>query len=153
MFYIAFLTLLGILFLIAELVFLPGVTIGALLTIGCYGSSIYLAFRDYGTTTGTIVSVVIFVLSLLVTIFALRTKTWQRFSLKQEIDSSSSQLPSEILKIGECGTTVSRLAPMGKISVNGRIWEAKSLDRFIDQQCDVEIVDFENFSVIVRKIN
>lgn len=153
MFYIAFLTILGILFLIAELLLLPGVSVGALLAVGCYGSSIYLAFRDYGTTGGILVSAIIVLLSLVVTVFSLRAKTWQRFSLKQAIDSSSSKLPSEELQIGDCGITVSRLAPMGKVSVNGHIYEAKSQDVYIDQQCNIEIVGFENFNIIVRKIN
>lgn len=153
MLYIAFLSLLGILFLIAELILLPGVSVGALLAIGCYGSSIYLAFRDYGMAGGTITTLIIAIVSLAATAICLRAKTWQRFSLKQEIGSSSSELPSSEVKTGDRGITLSRLAPMGKVSVNGKIWEAKSLDAFIDQQCDIEVVGFENFSIIVRKIN
>lgn len=153
MLYIAFLSLLGILFLIAELILLPGVSVGALLAIGCYGSSIYLAFRDYGMAGGTITTLIITIVSLAATAICLRAKTWQRFSLKQEIGSSSSELPSSEVKTGDRGITLSRLAPMGKVSVNGKIWEAKSLDAFIDQQCDIEVVGFENFSIIVRKIN
>ncbi len=153
MLYIAFLSLLGILFLIAELILLPGVSVGALLAIGCYGSSIYLAFRDYGMAGGIITTLIIAIVSLAATAICLRAKTWQRFSLKQEIGSSSSELPSSEVKTGDRGITLSRLAPMGKVSVNGKIWEAKSLDAFIDQQCDIEVVGFENFSIIVRKIN
>lgn len=52
MFYIILLIVLGLLFLVAELVLLPGVSIGAILALVCYGSSIYLAFRDYGTVVG-----------------------------------------------------------------------------------------------------
>ncbi len=51
MFYIVLLVFFGLLFLVAELVLLPGVSIGALLSLVCYGSSIYLAFRDYGPLT------------------------------------------------------------------------------------------------------
>lgn len=151
MLYIVFLSLLGILFLVAELVLLPGVSVGALLAIGCYGTSIYLAFRDFGMAGGFIITLVIVVLSLIAIVISLRAKTWQRFSLKQEIGSSSSKLPAEEVKIGDRGTTISRLAPMGKVTINGKIWEAKSQDVFIDQQCNIEIVGFENFSIIVKK--
>lgn len=48
MFYIVLLIFFGLLFLVAELVLLPGVSIGAILALVCYGSSIYLAFRDLG---------------------------------------------------------------------------------------------------------
>ena len=45
LFYIILLVFLGLLFLVAELVLLPGVSVGAILAMACYGGSIYLAFR------------------------------------------------------------------------------------------------------------
>lgn len=153
MFYIVILILFGLLFLVAEIVLLPGVSVGALLSLVCYGSSIYLAFRDYGPVAGVVVIVVILVLSAAATFLSLRAKTWQRFSLRQEIDSSSTTAPQTELKVGDRGTTCSRLSPMGKIEVGGRIYEAKSLGQYVDPQCEVEVVGFENFSVIVKKVN
>lgn len=150
MFYIVILVLFGLMFLIAELVLLPGVSIGAVLSLVCYGSSIYLAFRDYGPVAGVAVILIVLVLSLAVTVISLRAKTWQRFSLRQEIRSSSGSLPAEELKIGDRGTTLSRLSPMGKVEIGGRIYEAKSLDAYVDPRREVEVVGFENFSVIVK---
>ncbi len=152
MFYIVLLIFLGLLFLVAELVLLPGVSIGALLSLVCYGSSIYLAFRDHGPLTGFIVVLVILVLSVVAIVFSLRAKTWQRFSLKQEIRSSSMPEPDKELQIGARGKSVSRLSPMGKIRIDGRLYEAKSQDVYIDPHSDVEVVGFENFSVIVKKV-
>ncbi|WP_295937399.1 NfeD family protein [uncultured Alistipes sp.] len=151
LFYIILLIVLGLLFLVAELVLLPGISIGALLALVCYGSSIYLAFENYGPVTGGLVIAVILVLSLIATVISLRAKTWQRFSLKQKINSSSMPAtPDQELKIGDRGTTVSRLSPMGKIDVDGQIYEAKSTGAYVDPQQEVEVVGFENFSVIVK---
>lgn len=101
-FYIVLLIFFGLLFLVAELVLLPGVSIGALLALVCYGSSVYLAFRDFGTGAGILVIVIILVLSLVATVISLRAKTWQRFSLKQEIRSSSTPvMPAEELQVGD----------------------------------------------------
>jgi membrane-bound ClpP family serine protease len=61
--------------------------------------------------------------------------------------------PENEITLGTVGTTVSRLSPMGKININGKIYEAKSADVFIDQREQVEVVGFENFNVIVRKLN
>lgn len=153
MFYIVLLVFFGILFLVAELVLLPGVSVGAILSLVCYGSSIYLAFRDFGPVTGFIVIAVILVLSLVATVVSLRAKTWQRFSLKQEIRSSNLAVtPAEELRPGDRGVTVSRLSPMGKVEIAGRIYEAKSQGPYVDPQRDVEVVGFENFSVIVKTI-
>ena len=153
MFYIVLLVFFGLLFLVAELVLLPGVSIGAVLALVCYGSSVYLAFRDFGPVTGTVVILVILVLSVIATVVSLRAKTWQRFSLKQEIRSSSMPvIPAEELQVGDRGVTLSRLSPMGKVEIGGRTYEAKSQRAYVDQQPDVEVVGFENFSVIVKTI-
>ena len=109
MFYIVLLVFFGLLFLVAELVLLPGVSIGAVLALVCYGSSVYLAFRDFGPVTGTVVILVILVLSVIATVVSLRAKTWQRFSLKQEIRSSSMPvIPAEELQVGDRGVTLSQ---------------------------------------------
>lgn len=151
MFYIILLICLGVLFLVAELLLLPGISVGTILSLVCYGSAIYLAFDGYGTFTGSITIVVVLLLSLITTLVSLRAKTWQRLSLKQEIDSSSMQLPDKEISIGAHGISVSRLSPMGKIEIGGKLYEAKSADIFIDQKQPVEVVGFENFSVIVKK--
>lgn len=153
MFFIILLILFGVLFLVAEIVLLPGISIGGILALVCYGSSIYMAFRDYGPLTGAMVTVAILVLSAGATIVSLRAKTWQRFSLKQEIRSSSMPvIPAEELQVGDRGVTLSRLSPMGKVEIGGRTYEAKSQGAYVDQQRDVEVVGFENFSVIVKTI-
>ena len=144
MFYIVLLIVLGLLFLVAELVLLPGVSIGAILALVCYGSSIYLAFRDYGTVAGVVVILAILLLSLVATIISLRAKTWQRFSLKQRVDQE--------LQVGDRGMTLSRLSPMGTVEVGGKVYEAKSLTAYVDPRREVEVVGFENFSVIVKTV-
>ena len=40
---------------------------------------------------------------------------------------------------------------MGKILIDGRVYEAKSIDAYIDQRSEVEVVGFENFTVIVKR--
>ena len=153
MWLIVFLILLGVLFLVAELVLLPGISLGALFALICYGSAIYTAFTDYGPFAGGVVVLVIAALSFVATVFSLRSKTWQRFSLKQRIESSSMPLPADEVKAGARGVAVSRLAPMGKVEIGGRIYEAKSADVYIDQRCAVEVIGFENFNVVVRKVD
>jgi len=151
MWLIVLLIVLGILFLVAELVLLPGVSLGALFALVCYGSAIYAAFADYGTAAGIVVVLLVLALSLAATVFSLRSKTWQRFSLKQRIESSSANCPQNEVAQGQRGVAVSRLAPMGKVEIGGRIYEAKSADVYIDQRSAVEVVGFDNSSVVVRR--
>ena len=72
MWLIILLILLGVLFLVAELVLLPGVSLGALFALVCYGSAIYTAFADYGPFTGGIVVLIILALSFVATVLSLR---------------------------------------------------------------------------------
>ena len=152
MFYIVLLIVLGVLFLIAELLLLPGVSVGTILALVCYGSAIYLAFTDFGITTGIIVLAVILVLSLITTVLSLRTKTWRKLALQQEIDSQSMENPAAKIAIGAIGVTISRLSPMGKVEIDGELHEAKSLDSYIEQRKRIEVVGFDNFTVIVKAI-
>lgn len=150
--YIIVLLVLGALFLMAEIVLLPGVTIGAILALGSYAGAIYLGFVYYGTTAGVVVIAVTLLLSLITVIFSLRAKTWQKLSLQKNIDSVSSELPEHSVEVGAHGVAISRIAPMGTIEVNGKRYEAKS-DLLIDQREEVEVVGFENFSVLVKRVD
>lgn len=153
MFYIVLLILFGVLFLVAELLVITGSVVGAVLALVCYGSAIYLAFAQHGTFAGIVVCAIIALLSLISTIVSLRAKTWRKLSLQQELDSASMPQPEAKLKIGDHGVAVSRLAPAGKVEVCGGIFEARSVDVYIDQRSEIEVVGFENFTVIVKKIN
>ena len=100
---------------------------------------------------GFITLAIIIVLSLVATILSLRAKTWQRFALKDKIESQSMPTPTADVQEGDCGIAISRLSPMGKVLINGKEYEAKSVDSYIDQRQEVTVVGFENFTVIVRK--
>ena len=57
------LILFGVLFLVAELVLLPGVSVGGILSLICFGSSIYMAFHELGTEAGITATLVCLVLA------------------------------------------------------------------------------------------
>ncbi|MFI3280422.1 MAG: NfeD family protein [Rikenellaceae bacterium] len=149
---ILLLIVLGLLFCVVELLIIPGVTLGGILSVGCYGGAIYMAFGKLGAVGGIIVVVTIIILSLIAITYSLRSKTWDRFSLKSKIDSASAESPESQLKIGERGVAISRLSPMGKILICGRNYEAKSSDVYIDAKAEIEVVGFENFSVVVKEV-
>ena len=151
LFYIILLLLLGLLFLIVELLLLPGFSVGAILSLACYGGSIYLGFTYYGTVAGIMVIVAGLLISTIAIVISLRSKTWQKLSLEKNIDSVSSKLPEQTVKIGARGVAISRIAPMGNVEIEGARYEAKS-DILINQREEVEVVGFENFSVLVKKV-
>ena len=122
MWYIVLLIVLGLLFLVAELLLFPGLSIGGILALVCYGGAIWYAFDSLSVTAGIWTVVAVLALSLLSLIISLRAKTWQRLTLKQEIDSVSMPKPETEVALGTLGVTISRLAPMGKVSINGKTY-------------------------------
>jgi membrane-bound ClpP family serine protease len=135
-----------------ELVLLPGITIAGIASLVAYCGAAYVAYVNYGVN-GVLISLgVIVVISVVATWFSLRAKTWQKFALKQNIDSHSQESPEGAVKMGERGVAITRLAPMGKVIIGGQTYEAKVIDSFVNQQTEVEVTGFENFTVIVKQI-
>ena len=149
---VIFLILLGLFFLVVELIFLPGITLGTILSAVSYGAAIYLGFSRLGLIGGMIILFVIAALSLVATVVSLRAKTWQRLALNNKVDSQSNASPEEAVAVGAKGVTISRLSPMGKVEIDGKTYEAKSGGEYIDQRTEVEVVGFENSNIIVRKM-
>ncbi|MBQ6581656.1 MAG: NfeD family protein [Alistipes sp.] len=149
---VIFLVLLGLFFLVAELVFLPGAALGVILSLASYAAATYFAFVRIGMVGGFITLGIILLLSLIATIISLRAKTWQRFALKNKVEGQSMQTPAEEVRIGDCGVTISRLSPMGKVLIGGKEYEAKSAEAYIDQRTEVTVIGFENFTIIVKSI-
>lgn len=148
---IILLVLLGVFFLVVELMLLPGVTVGTILSLVSYAVAVYMAFERFGLTGGAVTLAVVVAISLVAVVLSLRAKTWRRFSLRQKIESSSMETPSDTVSVGQCGIAVSRLSPMGKVNIDGRVYEAKSIDSYIDQRSRVEVTGFENFTVVVKR--
>ena len=140
------------LFLLAELILLPGVTVAALLALLSSGSAVYLAFANYGLVWGFVVLGVIVLLALGVVTISLRAKTWQRFALNQRLDSSVSAPLSELVAIGSRGECLSRLSPMGRVEINGTSYEAKLQSGYADPRTPVEVMGYENDHLIVKII-
>ncbi len=150
---ISVLILLGLLFLVVEILILPGVTVAAILSVVCSAQAIYMAFSRLGSSAGIIVVAIIVVVEVVAIIFSLRAKTWARFSLKSKIESASSDAPQSQVAIGARGVAVSRLSPMGRVEIEGENYEAKSADAYIDERSEVEVVGFANSNIIVKKVN
>ena len=55
------------------------------------------------------------------------------------------------VKVGDVGCTISRLAPMGKVLVNGEEYEAKYRNGFLNKGENVVIVEIEGNVLVVER--
>ena len=72
--------------------------------------------------------------------------------LDSEISGKVENFSLDKIKIGDVGKTIGRLAPMGKIRVNGEVVEAQSTGNFIDHQTDIRIVKIQFNKIIVEQL-
>ncbi|HOT17810.1 MAG TPA: NfeD family protein [Bacteroidales bacterium] len=152
---IIFLIFVGLLLFVIEFMLIPGVTIAGIGGAICLVTGIVMAFISFGTSTGMIVLGVTALVMVVTTVLMLRAKTWSKFMLKTAIDSKVDTVGSEEGKVkpGDRGTTVTRLAPGGKVMVNGEYFEAKSVDLLIDPKQEIEVIRIEDNKLIVKPIN
>ena len=145
------LIIIGLSLMVVEVVVLPGITvagIGGTLLIGC---GVYLTFKWFGGTAGTFSLIGTGILFIIFMIYAVRAKTWERLSLHSEIDSKVNVVDTNDIKTGDKGMTVSRLAPIGKILIHGKIMEGKSEFGLIDENREIEVVHVNESTVVVQE--
>ena len=145
------LIVIGLALLIVEVVVLPGITVSGIAGLLLIGCSIFLTFRWFGNTAGTYMLIGTSILFIIFLIYALRAKTWDRLSLHSEIDSKVNIVDTDDIRHGDKGTTVSRLAPIGKVLIHGKIMEGKSEFGLIDENKEIEVVQVNESTIIVQE--
>ena len=150
--FIIILMVVGILLILAEILLIPGVGIAGILGVASLGGSCFYAFNEFGSSAGTIVTVFNVVLIVVLTIYVLRAKTWKILALHTNIDSKANMFDENALQVGDCGKTMTRLAPMGTAMIGNVRYEVTSLEGIIDPGTDVEVVLMEDNKIYVKPL-
>jgi membrane-bound ClpP family serine protease len=150
---IILLIVLGILLFVIEFLLVPGITVAGIGGLVLTVLGVYKAFVDYGTVTGIWVLIGTILLSILVIAYSLRARTWKRFMLNTKVKGTVDESNiSDSIKSGDKGEAATRLAPMGKILINGQVREAKSIEGYVDEHTAIEIVSVEGTHITVKPI-
>ena len=145
------LLVLGIIFFLVELFLLPGISIAGVIGFLLIGGSVYCAYAFIGPLAGTLTLIGSLILFAIAVWWFMRSKMLDRMSLKTEIDGKVDPLNGLNINVGDKGKTVSRLAPMGKVMINGATIEAKTNDDFIDPGEAVIVLEVYNTNVLVKR--
>lgn len=140
----------GLILLTLEIVALPGGIAGGI-GILMLAFGIWWTYGKYGNTAGTCVLMGCIALTVVFLVFLLKTKTWKKFSLKEESDSKVNQIDKKTIQIGAVGKTVARLAPTGKALIDGELVEVHAVNKFIDPDKEVEVVAIEGYRIDVKE--
>lgn len=144
------LILLGLLLLLLEFAVVPGVTIAGIGGFLMLAGSVYLAFAQYGTVAGFITLVIVLTASPALIVYFFKSKAGKKMILETNIDSKVDTFETDNIQAGDVGTTIGRLAPMGKVRVNGVAVEAQSTGSFIDHNRQVRVVKVYPGKIIVE---
>lgn len=147
--------ILGIFLFLVEFLLIPGITIagigGAVLLVG----GIIMGYHYHGVMAGNYILLGTLVLFVVTIYFALKGRTWRRFSLDTKVEGKVNVVDGKEGKVkeGDIGVTISRLNPMGKVMVNGTYYEAKSRGSFIDQKTKIVVIKVLSNKLIVKPKN
>lgn len=150
---ILFLIFLGIILLLIEFTILPGITVAGIGGILLFAYSIYLAFTSYGTLAGFITLGFVLIVSPILVIFLFKGRAGKTIMLQAIVTGVANEINEEKIKVGDIGTTIGRLAPMGKIKVNGETVEVKSTGAYINPGEQVKIITIEKSLITVESLN
>ena len=147
---VATLILIGLAFLLLEILVIPGTGVAGIIGFILIGVGVWQAYDYYSTSTGHWVLAATFAATIGVLAISLRSRTWKRVMLKSEIGSRVNIIDETNLKPGDAGKSISRLVPGGKAIFNNEYYEVRSMGEFIDPGVDIVIVKIEDHKSFVK---
>jgi membrane-bound ClpP family serine protease len=150
---IILLIVLGILLFVVEFLLIPGVTIAGIGGAILMAVAVYMSYKTHGNTVGNYTLIATLILTLGGFAYALRAKTWRKLMLNKDIDGRVEVgLQNNTIKVGDRGEAITRMAPVGKVMINGLVVEGKSQRGFLDEHTPVEVIKVLNTQVIIKPI-
>lgn len=146
---IILLILIGLILLMLEILFVPGMVLGFISVILMIVGIIF-SYKDYGTTTGTIVLISTTIVSIASVYWAFNSGIWKKMGVQSSIDGKANVLEEGAVNVGDTGKTISRLNPMGKAFINNLQVEVHSQDDFIDPDKDIIVIKVQQNKIIVK---
>ncbi len=149
---IIILILLGILLFLIEFLLIPGIGIAGIIGAALMIGGVILGYTYHGLTVGNLILGSTVLLSIISLVVALKTKTWKKVMLETKIESKVNNINKgdNKLKVGDTGTSITRLNPMGKIMVNGQDYEAQAHNMLIEEETPIYITKIAGNKIFVK---
>jgi membrane-bound ClpP family serine protease len=152
-FTIILLLFLGLLFVVLELIFVPGTTIvgiiGVILTI----TGIFFAFQDFGTSAGLLATGITLVANVVALIIALRSGTWEKMGLKGINTSRVNDSIIYDLQEGDIGKAISAMRPSGTVEFKDQLLEASTFGEYVKAGQKVRIKEIQGKTIYVETLD
>jgi membrane-bound ClpP family serine protease len=143
----------GIGMIVAEIIFIPGVTVVGLLGIVFVVAGVLISFLSFDQTTGFIVLGASVVAGAVALFIGLKGGAWDKFSLKTTIDSRINEGQIDEIHEGDSGTTISALRPIGKAEFGNNVAEVCTSGNFLNPGIKIRVVQITGTKILVEPIN
>lgn len=144
--------LLGTFLMVAEIIFVPGTTIVGVLGFIFSGYCIYLGYEYYGPATGSLILIGAFLLNVTSLIVAFKSRSWERFSLKNTMKGHINDDKKISIKEGDRGVTLSALKPIGNALFGEDEIVVQSDGGFVVENIEIEVKKIEHSKIIVQPV-
>jgi membrane-bound ClpP family serine protease len=141
----------GLLLIIVELIFVPGVTLVGILGVILAAVGVWIGYAALGTATGHLILAATVLAGGLAFFYSFRTDVWSRFALKDSIKSRVNDENPHMLEVGEEGRTVSALRPQGTAIFKERHHEVQTRGGFLPPNTAIRIIKIESNKIIVEE--
>jgi membrane-bound ClpP family serine protease len=149
---ISALILIGLVLIVAEIIFIPGTTVVGFLGLAFLITGVVFSYQQYGNEAGFYVLLGTGAASALTLYLAFRQGAWNKFSNKSTIDSKVNEGLTNELQVGYEGTAISVLRPMGTAEFNGKIFEVKTSGGYLANGTKIRIEKIQANEILVEPI-
>ncbi len=140
----------GVVFLLLEILVVPGSTVVGLFGLALVIGGIVVSFNHYGVEVGVFTLAGALVVSMLGIGIALRSNTWKKAMHSSSLDGRVNVVEPDKVNKGDEGISITRLNPMGKAMIGDEYYEVTSKDNLIPENTPVVIVKVDGNRIIVK---
>lgn len=147
------LVLFGLILVIVEIIFVPGITLVGLGGAILIAVGIGLSFKYFGSELGWTTIGVTGAASGLLFFISFKANVWGRFALKSTNSGKVNEGHLDELKPGEEGVAVSELRPVGKADLGGKSFEVRTMGEYVESGKKIRIIRIASNQIIVEPLN
>ena len=144
------LILAGIVFLLLEIMVVPGATVVGLFGVGLLIAGVVVSFNHYGTEVGFVTILGTLAISLVSIGMALRSNTWKKAMHSSALEGRVNLVDADKVVKGDEGVSITRLNPMGKALIKEDYYEVTSKDNLIAENTPILVVKVDGNKIIVK---
>ncbi|UOQ66048.1 NfeD family protein [Hymenobacter volaticus] len=149
---IALLLLFGLLFLVAEVIFIPGTTVVGLIGFALLAAGIWFGYRDLGAGTGHILLVASLAATGILVYIGLRPRNISRVALNDVNNSHVRDVRLPDVLPGTVGRTLSALRPAGTVLFEDDRREVTTRGEYVAAGTEVRVLRIEQNRIVVESV-